>query len=159
MYESVVPEIIKIIVDRLALDEDYESLQRQLATKLISELSLKSEEICSRLTALRVEYHISKSFSAKNLKSKNEIESALQIVTTGLDADEIFLQIETELKTIIDTNDYVGLLSKYPTKGLHRFANSILGIKDYQDFVIRLIAQEPSLVDAIMKYLPSVPTE
>ena len=150
----LVPEVFKIIVQRLELD--FTDKQEQLERKILEKLDKEFERICSRLTALEFDYIISKSFSAKDLKSKDDILNEVDNLPSKNKVDEIYSKFEKELKRILEEHDYQGMLQIYPWKDLPSFANGILGINDYRDYVLRLISVETGIVDAIRKYLPHI---
>jgi len=152
----LVSDVFQIVIAKRVLDEDK---QQELHERIFDKFNKEFDDVCANLTALQVNYLVSKSFSTKNLNSKISIQTELENLPKTISVDDIYTTIETELKDICDRQDYLGLLRKYPDKSLHGFANSVLGIKDYQNYVIRLIKTDREMVDAIKKYVPIIPTE
>lgn len=146
-------EVLALVSARLARDITTDFNQavthifKQLKTELDTQVSLRViAEVKFKLNCFDA--------SARGVLA---ISSALQQLTQGIDISSLYAQFEGEFQTVINSNDYRGLLRLYNRKSLPNQIGNALGLKagELVELVVRLARTDErgAVVAAIKPYL------
>lgn len=151
-----VPEIIELMAEQLS--ENPENVLAMAQEFVLKELEDDLENQLSRKTIAQIEYVLTHKLDSR-VKGKNEIHDKLHELFKNIDTNAIYDESEGQYRQIIANKDYVGALKVCKNKGiLKRIGDKVFNYRGYQELILRILQKrEPEFIDAIRKYLPTLP--
>jgi len=95
----------------------------------------------ARVTCELAGRQLDRSLREWNWKQKDEaaLQSALDAHLKQIDSNAVIAGWQSQIQFVIKSADYDAALRLYPNKGLLNIAGRILGLTDYEDYVVRRI--------------------
>lgn len=154
-------EVLKAMTQRFvqsSLIEDSVVAVQKVQEFVINEFSTHSEQIISRMVAMRLE----KTFKTFSNKPRNKValEKSVDDFKSSLNVSVLYAEIENQVNTVVHQKDYHGALRLYDNKGLLSQCSKFLGIQGSDAFNVfkRAITSpnDESVLPALRMYAPNI---
>ncbi len=131
-----VPEVLSIISTQLARDssEDYNEISHFIFSKMQAEI----ENQISLRAAAEIKYKLN--LFDENAKGLQGLEVALSTLISNIDTNNIYDESKSVFESVVENNDYLGLLKVYNRKSMPNQISKHLGLSGggLAELVVRL---------------------
>ncbi len=152
-----VPELIKLMAEHL--DMNPLEVSNAVTDFVIDVVLAKDiEHQTSKRTITHIEHFLNNNFGDK-LRGKAEISTQLEHLIKEIDCDALYDKNEHLFRKIVENRDYEEALRNCKNKGIpDQIGANIFQFKRYSNFILdQLKKRETSYIEAIRKYLPTLP--
>ncbi|MFX5295218.1 DUF4435 domain-containing protein [Acinetobacter baumannii] len=145
-------DLLSMIVEQLQLGEKNEIIQK-IKDVIISSLQRNIEIQTANYISSQINFYFEDANLDKGNK-KDEVKNNFSDFISKIKIDEIYDERNTQLEQIIAQKNYLNVLKTYNNKGLSSETHSILEIRSYKRFAIRILKSSTEARECLKKHFP-----